>query len=128
MPANDYSEGIDGAGSAWEDGVDTDEAKNSYQSGATSDTAEDYEDAAGDAGDAYAEGVAEYAGIDEGDVTVDSDYEDGASEAGSNWQQGVSGAGEDWADGVQGKGDKYEENAADSAQEWFSGYVEGVQD
>lgn len=128
MPADDYSEGIQGAGSSWEDGVQTDEAKNNYQGGATSDAADDYESAAGASGDAYAEGVAEYAGIDANDVTVDGDYESGASSAGSEWRQGVSNSGDKWAAGVQGKGQKYEENAAESAAEWFSGYVEGVQD
>lgn len=126
MPAEDYEQGVSGAGDAWEQGVQDDQAQQNYQSGATEDAASDYENEASQSGDEYAEGVANYLGINENDVTVDNEYESGVSSAGNSWQQGVQRSGEKWAAGVQGKGDEYERNAAEAADEWMAGYREGV--
>lgn len=129
MPADDYSDGMDGAGQTWKDRVDTDESESNYEGGATSEAADNYEQNAGEAGDSYAEGVASYFGVDETDVQVDDDYESGVRDAGSSWQQGVSASGEKWRDGVsRADASEYEQSAKDAAQDWFNNAKEGIQD
>jgi hypothetical protein len=127
MPANDYSDGIDGAGQKWKDRVDTEQSQDAYEGGATGDASDDYETNAGNAGDEYAAGIADYLGVDENDIDVDGDYESGVSGAGSAWQSGVQASGERWRNGVQGAdASEYEENAKAASNAWFENYKKGV--
>lgn len=126
MAADDYEVTSDDAQN-WADRVQEESSKTDFEGSGTQEAQTKYQDNAGDAGDAYAAGVAAYIGEDASSVTVDGDYEDGASEAGSDWANGISGAGERWAGGVQGKQDEYQENANARAQAWFSNYAAGVQ-
>jgi len=127
MAADDYEVTSEDA-SRWSSAVQEDEAQQAFQGSGNSENANEYESNAGNAGDEYAAGVAEYAGISESEVAVDDDYESGAAQAGSEWQQGVQGAGERWAEGVAGSESEYLEGAEGAAQDWFNNYVEGVQD
>jgi len=88
MAADDYEVTSEDA-SRWSSAVQEDEAQQAFQGSGNSENANEYESNAGNAGDEYAAGVAEYAGISESEVAVDDDYESGAAQAGSEWQQGV---------------------------------------
>lgn len=129
MPADDYRDGIEGAGSAWKEEVDTDEAENNYEGGATNDAADDYQSNASASSDAYAEGLADYLGISANDVGTASSYANGVSEAGAAWREGVSRSGGKWRRGVsRASASDYEEAAAAAADDWFQNFSEGVQE
>lgn len=126
MPAEDFSNGVEGSGQKWKDRVNTDEAESSYESGATSDAADAYEQAASDSRNEYEDGVADYFGIDSSEVQTGDEYANGVQGAGSSWSQGVQGSGDRWRDGIQrADANEWEQATADAASEWFNNSKEG---
>ena len=127
MSSEDYADGVQGAGSKWQAGANSDEAESSYEGGATSEAADEYQTNASAAGSSYAAGVAEYIGADPDDITTSTEYTNGVQDAGQAWQDGVSGSGAKWRSGIQQtSASEYEQRAQESAEEWYEGYVEGV--
>ena len=128
MPADDLREGVQGKGSKWKNNVNTDQSEQNYESGANSESAEDYETNASNAGSDYASGLADYYGISEDEVATESAYTSGVQDAGDDWQSGVSRSGERWRSGVQQADEnEWEENTAAAADKWFDNAREGVQ-
>ena len=127
MSADDYRQGVSGAGSAWKEEVDTDESEQNYQNGATEDAASEYQSNASAAGDSYAAGIASYLGVNEDQVTTGSAYTQGVGEAGAAWREGVGRSGGKWRRGVsRASAQDYEDAAEAAAEDWMEGYRQGV--
>lgn len=120
--ADDFSEGVSGAGQKWKDRVDTDRAEGNFSGGITSDAASDLTDNAKESSDDYAENLAAAFGIDSVDNSVASEWESSMnSDAENNWQTRTSDASEDWRDGVsRTDASDWEESTSEQAQNWFN--------
>lgn len=127
MPAEDLREGVQGKGSKWKNNVNTDQSEQNYESGANSESANQYEQNASNAGSTYAAGLAEYLGVDEDEIATESSYTSGVQDAGSEWQQGVSQSGQRWRSGVQQADEnEWEENTAAASDKWFDNFRKGA--
>ena len=127
MTASDY-EVTDEDVERWSDRVQDEDSRQSFENAATSDNGDKWADNASDSGDAYAQGVADYIGSDASDIGVADEYEDGCQDNGDAWTNGLSGTSDRWANGVEGAEDAYREGTEGAGQEWFSNYVEGVEE
>jgi hypothetical protein len=125
-----YEDGVEGKGSKWESGIDSDRAEQNFEAGITSDNAEKLSDNAAEEVDAYTNNVAEAFGISSDEVAVADDWEDGVTseEAQTNWQNNTSGTGEKWRDNADGQGGKWEDNSMDASQEWLDEAKKGLKD
>lgn len=130
MPADatDYQEGVEGAGSTWQSGVQDEQAQQRFSSGADNEAATEWEQNASAAGDDYASGLADYLGVSEDDITTAGDFTGGIDEdASSEWQSRTSESAEKWADRVQAtSAQEYEQAAVDAADDWATEFEEGV--